>query len=707
MAASSLLLVSALPGPALRQAEAQGEDIGANLTLVSKPIVHRRPQDPLDLRLQVTNTGTESLQGLQVQVAGYGRVTSRIELHETFDGVDAPISLGFPQRVGTSLEPQESTTVTPRLTIEDVLGSPEQGVYPIEVTLRNRSRTREFDSLVTHVTYYTEPIEAPLNLVLVVPLADVPARGPSGAFAADLEGVWPLEAGLDQEEGWVTGVLDAIQSTSSARLRIGLAPSPRLVEEIADLANGYARADGDEIEETQEDSDAARNARAALTALRSLMVRSGMQPLLSPYAPADLPTLSRRLPLENLGRQLTVGQQVLEEALPGATFQPQWLFAPGSRWDVNALESARITIGSRLRTFFSADLFQPPVDETVSGCPTPAIAGSFTCAVTVEPVPGERTVGYVQDPDLQERFGDLARTDDEGLALHRLFTETALIHLEQPGVPGRVLHATVPSYWHPHPDLSRRLFGGLARAPWLKTRTPGAGLAVVEKRRKQQPVEEAPTLAGTPGSEYFDALAGAEAAWRRFSEIEPPEDRLTRLRRNLLIAQSRTWWADALTLSSGLDYVEESEAEIERELGLITIDGPDTTLTSRRASMELFVSNEADFPVTIDIDFFAEESDEIRINESDPEDLNDVTIDARSLRNIEVEAIAESSGFFSIAALVQTPQSGFEIARKEITVRSTNFNQIAVVLTVGALAFLILFYVIRVLRRRARPSEAA
>jgi hypothetical protein len=73
---------------------------------------------------------------------------------------------------------------------------------------------------------------------------------------------------------------------------------------------------------------------------------------------------------------------------------------------------------------------------------------------------------------------------------------------------------------------------------------------------------------------------------------------------------------------------------------------------------------------------------------------------------LEVEATALGSGQFPLTVRLYPPGGNVVIDKTEIAVRSTQFNKIALGLTIGALAFLFLFYALRALRRRRAPGDS-
>ncbi|HWL64868.1 MAG TPA: DUF6049 family protein, partial [Actinomycetota bacterium] len=172
------------------------------------------------------------------------------------------------------------------------------------------------------------------------------------------------------------------------------------------------------------------------------------------------------------------------------------------------------------------------------------------------------------------------------------------------------------------------------------------------------------------------------------------------LRRNLLVAQSRLWITDPALLAGAESFAAETLQETEDELDKVRIGGiEEIRLTSRRGEIPIEIFNGTDYDVAVNIKVL---SADLRLNETLPEVLQ-----PGRFRQLTVDVSASSSGIFPVEVSVETPDGSYEIDRKSITVRSTEFNEIALVITLGALAFLIVFYVMRWFRRREPEDEAA
>jgi hypothetical protein len=710
LAVAPLLMAGLLStiAPPSASAQVEGDPLALGpyaVRLVDQPFWYGSGRT-LDIRVKVENLSEEPLEGFRLQISSYARVTSRSALEESFDGDP----FGDPQVVTfeqfeTAVPAGGEETVTLKTPLADLatltLDTEAGGVYPLGIDLADVNGTLLGAAVVTELIYYPgEPLETSLPAVLVAPLNDVATRGPDGVFAVDDDGVVPLEAAV-APDGWLTGTLTAMQRGAARDLHFGLAPTPRLVEEIADMADGYTRrtADGEE-EEVPPDAAAPEAARAALQTLTDLLETKGVQPLLVPYAFPDLPTLahteSRRGP-GPIAPQLTVAEEVLATLeLDRGGFTRRWIFPPAGRLDGQALEELRVlSAATGSRTFFSAESLVPPADATLGGCPVELL--TFACPVAVD-----ETQGYVADSGLQQRFIALAQPGDDRLDLQRLLSETAMIREEVPGVEERVIQATMPSLWHPRPRLARLLFKALAEAPWLTTYTPNQGLHKTAPPVDRDAVGVIGGLPRAPDETYFAELAEAEDVVEDLRDIGAPEPLVTRLARNILVAFGRSWWAADELAEQGAVFASVARSEAEEHLGGIEIlAAPNITMTSRATDVQFLVRNENPYPVRLDV---ALESPNLRVDDLDVPD----EFPAEATTPVEASVAAQTSGIFQVSLTANTP-AGSEVDELVISVRSTELNQIALGITVGALAFLVSFYLYRGVRRRrsAQDSETA
>jgi polyisoprenoid-binding protein YceI len=122
-------------------------------------------------------------------------------------------------------------------------------------------------------------------------------------------------------------------------------------------------------------------------------------------------------------------------------------------------------------------------------------------------------------------------------------------------------------------------------------------------------------------------------------------------------------------------------------------------LSSRKGSIQFVVSNDTGYEIDISVALTGGgiEVDDEELELNIPEQQQSVTIDVT----------ATTSGIFGLDVQLKTPDGKLDITdARTITIRSTEYNRIALALTFGALAFLVLFYLIRWMRRRRARADS-
>jgi hypothetical protein len=685
-------------------AAAQGNDVA--LDLLSQESVVRGPEEPLGIELAVTNSGPTAIEGLQVTISVGERVESRSSLHDSLDDPDATFAVSSFTPYGDE-EARVAPGATRRIKIDSrtlrldsLARTDEGGVYPLVIRVHDGAG-EPLDALVTPFIYYPNKVDGQLILVLAWALGDAPGRAPDGTFPVDpATGRSPLEAAVEPG-GWLQSTLATIVADGRAGVDLGLAPAPRLVEELADMSDGYVREGSEGAVRVPPDARTARFASTALDLLRTaLLDRPGVQHLFVPYGAPDLPTITRHVPdPTNLADHFDAGEKVLRDWL-GAPVDTSWLLPAAGRLDVGSLRALQEVEPTRpaFKTFFSPGSLEG-LPAASAGCPRPF--GSFTCPVVVEADDPAR--GFVADEVVQQRMGALARPGDNALDLQRMLAETAVIREELPGEAGRVLHVSIPALWHPAPQVVKGLLGDLAGAPWLESMTPEEALSTGAPDRARVLAQSAPPLEGAPEGGLFASVRDARAALNSFRAVEPPVERHDALLRDVLAAQARAWMGDVEGLERAADYAEFATRTAQSQLGNISIGGRTRlTLTSRNQLIPLVLFNDNDYSVTVDVHLEATELDFARST------FQGVRLHPGN-NPFTAEARARSSGNFPLTVCVTGPGESCggagAITRANISVSSTQFNKVALGLTIGALVFLVLFYAARAVRRRRRATS--
>lgn len=734
-AAAALVLALALSVVIVRPAPAQELEVEdpVKLALVEQP-VWQRPDDPLGIQVRVTNTGVTPVEGFLLSITAHPVVSTRSALHQAFVGNPGAVTSAISEAHDDVVDPGSSLVVALEADVPDLttLGSiTEGGVYPLTISLSDDDGAIQFDSFTTPLILYPETAEepVPLNLALVLPLNDIPSRGPDGVFDDPLDGPDIALETATGEAGWLTGLVAALQQEAgeleplerTVRVRprrprrrgpvlrtiqipqrglhLGIAPTPRMIEELADMAGGYRRRVAGVVETVGSNEHQAPAARDLLDRIATLLAEEGIQPLLTPYSFPDLPSLTRNAP-ERIDVELGQAVEVASQAL-GLELEREWIFPPAGRIALESLEEMRFSNADAAQhVLFHPDVFRQAEDVAPEGCPE-AFA-SFTCPVEVRTSQGP-TVGLVGDQGLQDRLAALVQGTDARLDLQNFFAETAAIRQEIPSVEGRVAHVTVPSLWHPSPRMAQLLLAGLRDAPWLRTITPDEAVSLREPAaRSDEFLQTLEPLANEPDATFYGEIASTIDFVDRFRRMQPPEEMVDRFVRNTLVAQSRLWWPSDELMEVANGYLSGTTAAAEDEIAKVTIGGPsEINLTSREGEIPLTVSNRTGFPTTLRVRLESPQRDL---------SLDPVLVPAQRIADDDslqftVEAQARSSGIFRMEVVVETPDGDLLVSEKIITIRSTAFNRVALGITLGAFGFLVVFYLLRVFRRRAEDDE--
>lgn len=674
-----------------------------SITLVGQPVWHE-PDDPLDLKLRISNEGLSALSGYRLQVGAYSRATSRSDLHENFDldpflVEDSSLSLDRPDDTVVAGTSKVVTIEESIADLSSVAAATDPGVYPITITLVGSDGFTALDTLTTQLLYFPNASEVqPLNVVLLWPLVDLPSRHAGGIFIPDeTDGETDLERAI-ADDGWLTGILTALESANARDLKFGVSPGARLIEEIGDMADGFRRETTDGVRTFAETTAAAQTAKDRLDRLRALVAEARTQSVVAPYAFPDVTSIDD---FEQLSAEIGAAGSVLDETLGVVT--DEWLFPPAGRLDEFTLERLQSADDST-STFFAEDSLEPAVGELEERCREDFLGTQYTCPVEVTTAAGSAR-GYVLDAELQQRFGALVDEPGNIHELQELFAEIAMIWAELPGTAGRVIPLAVPPLWHPPSAIAARFVRTVAKAPWIQSRTPEGGLHVGDEATapgaiSRDLVTDLPPSRVEPDATYLETVDAAVDVVESFARIRPEVELIQRLRRDVLVSQSALWWGDdPARLQQGEAFAVNARAEAEAEFAKISIGGrTNITLASKNGSLPLVLQNGTDYPVTLEIKLESRDRDLV---------LSDRSISQTfppGATPLPVQASARSSGAYPVPVRVEA-SDGYEIYETSISIRSTEFNEIALAITVGAGIFLVLFSTVRGIRRRRRNAD--
>jgi hypothetical protein len=530
------------------------------------------------------------------------------------------------------------------------------GVYPMEVQLRD-ANDATLAGFVTYavVTDPNAPVK-PLAVAWVWPFAATPAFRPDGT--AD-----PAVVAQLGTNGRLGRQAAAIGADTDVPLTI--APSPETLASWASLSTG--------------DVDLAVGAEALRTAPQHHQVLSG------PFVPLDLPTLVAGGFTSVVTTELQSGADTLQTFF-GTDFNPNPSTAMPGPLDAGSLDILRTAARSRL---------------VVDGSALAPGAGRFTPSRPALLGPSAGTRVLATDTGVERH---LSGREPPVVRAARLLAELTVIAGEQPSIT-RGVAIMNPDNWDPSPHFVDAVLDGLRGNPLLRPVTTDTlfaetPLATDDTNGNDLVRTLAPVDVHRPGvsvSKYYDALQARQGIADLFGSADA---RVARADRSLLTVLAADWENAAgrararelLTAigQSGRDFLTHIQVPLKSTI----------TLTSSNAQIPLTFRNAADRAVKIHV---ALQSDKLLFPDGSG---RDVRLEPGKNETVRIAVETRSSGTYPMVMTVTTA-GGLPISTSEVTVRSSFVSGVGIFLTVGAIAFLALWWGWDIRRRRLRRRTAA
>jgi hypothetical protein len=174
-----------------------------------------------------------------------------------------------------------------------------------------------------------------------------------------------------------------------------------------------------------------------------------------------------------------------------------------------------------------------------------------------------------------------------------------------------------------------------------------------------------------------------------------------RLEERLLLAESGSFVAEPL---QGEAFIQSVVDEIGRVYAGVTIETIRLTLSSQRGTIPITFSNRSGIPLKAILRFSTDRRLEFVGGAS-----RRITLPASS-RTLTFAVRARTTGHipFTVRLVTDGPsQPGDTIAEATMVIRSTAYNRVALIFTIGAAVFLLLWWGRRFLPRRRAPGTAS
>lgn len=668
--------VLALVGMSLpAQAQQGGASSGPGAELILEAVSPvTSPKAPLTYRVAVRNSGSAELRNLRLRGSIGGAIGTRSALQQLADDPDR--ELGGLADLQSWRPGDGSAVIAPGATLGLPVHSeplptwlriPSPGmVLPLVLQV---SASSDLGSVSSHLTTFVVAttggqIRSPLRVSLLVPFHEQTHRNAAGEFVDDRLGK------LLAADGSLAAI--AAELARPGAPKVTLMVDPLLTDEATAMSGSWKLKRGGRVETV---TTADPRSLAAKKFVQDLRVAAGRNlPSALPYANADLPSLVRA----------GSDAEALAPLLYARKHLKEWLGPdpdPSLAWPVpGAIDAAT------LKVLADAEAESVVLDSQL--LPTTA-ATTQNATVDLGAGLGGLEHALVPDPALSAALADPKGRSEPAEWAQRVLAETAMTWLELPnGAPRGTLLAP-PQNWRPAPDFFRPLVRGLAGVPWLSL-VPAQELATQvaqgpdEADRPLVPYTQADVSLGLPPS-YVRNIATVNSRLTSFSRMVGSDfPALDDYDRDLLIAQSSDWRTASGRVKGGsfVRAVSQGMRAVQRQVG---VQRTRVTLTSRNGAIPITVTNAGDQRLTVVLRLSSPRVDL-------PSTSEPFTVNPKEQVTRRVEVGTRATGTFPIRVDVFTPDGRVNIARDQVTLVSTAFNRVALILAGGAGGFLLLWW---------------
>jgi hypothetical protein len=645
-----LVAVSAAPAGA-GEVLAQTEEPPARLTLIAQsPVVG--PKHSLRARVQATNRGDVEYTNLELKLWLYDPARSRSAYAASLEQEPSTgVFLVAPFPVEGTLAPGVTRELSIERPLPELEARAENALYPMKIQLEANGVAIAI--VRSALVFIQERPLVPLNVSLIFVLDEGVHLGPDGEFLDD-----HLERSIA-----VGGRLESVVSSlEDVPVPVTLVISPMLLEQLRRMADGYRRS-GVEV---AAGSAPAEQAGAMLARLRNLARRSRPEtevvPL--PFAGPSVPSLVAAGLHRDLEQQMRLGRNTVAELLgvdpPGGLFR-----APGGLLTTGAVR-ALADLGVEALIVDPEDL-PPPAGLVLS---PPAVA-------RVAAGPGRTLPAVAPDPVVAERLGALP--EDPKLSARWTIGELAALYFEQPSVDRGVAILVPPG--HDQVFLTSLLSSVRPQAlprgtAWVRPVRASRLLSVTATGEHRDLV---PSRTPRYTSSFLEGVAASRESIDQLDSLTGnPTPLSERLHVQVLVSEARDFIRDEPAATAFLDAVQ---ARVRREFRKVEPPRPSSiTLTSRGGVIPVTIRNLAGYRVHVRVVLL---STRLEFLEGDSRTV----VLERPVQTFTFPVRAQTTGRFPVTVRLETRQ-GARIAESQIVVRSTAYNVLALVITLGAALFL-------------------
>jgi hypothetical protein len=540
-------------------------------------------------------------------------------------------------------------------------GNAPSGVYPVRVQLVDSTSGQSVGGFTTHLIFTEQPTTTQrLRVAVALPVAATLTAAPSpgsvhlttrpGSALAP-----PSAATTSALAGTVAAVAEA-----HPNVPVTLEASPQTVAELASTGH-----------------------QSTVAELASLADSPAVHEFTSaPYVPVNASDLVGAGLGSELASQISRGSQILDTYLPRPA-SPR----PVSAWITNdGIDAATLSL-------LETDGYRQVVVPS-SSVPEAPTNGSSAEPFPLSPSSGTPMMAVAADADLTQRFS--GAPGNPVLAASQLVAELAQIYFEKPNDNSpRIVAAVAPTGWADDPAFVGTLLGALDGNPVVEPVTTADLFTIVPTGSCRTACHSAvgagagglPTTAIRTQRRRIAGLAGATSA--------PSARAVTTQLGDLVLAGE----SERLRSAQQAGVLHNTGLAVNAQLSQLQVAGDQSiTLTSQRGRVPVTITSSAPYPVTGTLTL---SSDKLLFPDGQTKQVTVVPgITNPFYFNVETRA----SGLFKVGVTLDAPGGDVTLAGGQVSVRSTATSVVGIVLSVGAVLVLVVWW-LRTSRKRRRERR--
>ncbi len=574
-------------------------------------------------------------------------VKTRSRFSQTIDGsrgqalrtIERPVSLSTPNGGTTSL----FFTLANPGEVEDLDKFPllGPGVYPVHVSLQLKDSSQQYSSLTTYLIRSPDPDSSPpLRVALIHSFGSSPSLSPAGS--------------IDLSRSNRSNLEGTAEVLSKSNLALTLAPIPETLDALANLQSNAA------------------TALAGSLANRQVIAR--------PYVNINLPLLSSSQPeaIDQLLIQRTQGLASLDEHLNVRPVERTWMSS--GPLDEPSLDN----------------LLDLGIDRVVLP-ETSMVPLSLRLSLTRPFLLRDSRGQEVSAVSIDKALGDhLTNNTDQVLGAFHLMADLAVLYFDSPSTQ-RGVALTLPSGTKDavSPEALKVLLDALSNSQalvrpvtvdFLFDEVDYEATAAGKKPLVRRFVRQKSPTSGALGPDEIKLQRDLDSV----RTLVRPEDGTIDLGERLFLISNSA----EISAEERKQYLSVAKKQITKVTGRIRlVDRGTYRLTDQEGTVPITLTNtNPNSPAKVMLRLKSEKLEFLDGDKNQPGTFSQVILLNKANNTLRVPVRYRTSGAFPMEVEVLTPDGNLLLIKERFVIRSTSISGVGILLSLGAFAFLMLWW---------------